>query len=250
MKMKINMSKRPVLYGLSAAAILGLAVASGPASAALVAAICDNASCSGVAGTDFVIVQDNGAGDASPTTGAILASAALNGYTFLINTSQSKPLIGSATAPQLDLNFTVTSGSSPTGSIFMFASDTGFTNGGPFLMTIGGTNSGGSGSVIGQSFGGNSNTQLDTSHLLGTFGPFTGASYSGATSGTIVPTANPFSLTLEAAITRTTAGTTTGDLNISAVPEPSTWAMMILGFIGVGFMAYRRKDKPSGFRFA
>jgi hypothetical protein len=29
----------------------------------------------------------------------------------------------------------------------------------------------------------------------------------------------------------------------SAVPEPSTWAMMILGFAGVGFMAYRRKPK-------
>jgi hypothetical protein len=27
----------------------------------------------------------------------------------------------------------------------------------------------------------------------------------------------------------------------SAVPEPSTWAMMILGFAGVGFMAYRRR---------
>ena len=30
----------------------------------------------------------------------------------------------------------------------------------------------------------------------------------------------------------------------SAVPEPSTWAMMVLGFAGVGFMAYRRKSKP------
>jgi hypothetical protein len=29
------------------------------------------------------------------------------------------------------------------------------------------------------------------------------------------------------------------------VPEPSTWAMMILGFAGVGFVAYRRKSKPS-----
>jgi hypothetical protein len=27
----------------------------------------------------------------------------------------------------------------------------------------------------------------------------------------------------------------------SAVPEPSTWAMMILGFAGVGFMTYRRR---------
>ncbi|MDR3468413.1 MAG: PEPxxWA-CTERM sorting domain-containing protein [Xanthobacteraceae bacterium] len=31
--------------------------------------------------------------------------------------------------------------------------------------------------------------------------------------------------------------------SISAVPEPSTWAMMILGFVGVGFIAYRQKSK-------
>lgn len=29
---------------------------------------------------------------------------------------------------------------------------------------------------------------------------------------------------------------------VSAVPEPSTWAMMILGFFGVGFLAYRRHN--------
>nr|WP_079603671.1 PEPxxWA-CTERM sorting domain-containing protein [Bradyrhizobium erythrophlei] len=32
---------------------------------------------------------------------------------------------------------------------------------------------------------------------------------------------------------------------VSDVPEPSTWAMMILGFAGVGFMAYRRSRKSS-----
>src|SRR5258708_33726554 len=38
------------------------------------------------------------------------------------------------------------------------------------------------------------------------------------------------------------------DVNIASpnlatdVPEPSTWAMMILGFLGVGFTAYRRKS--------
>jgi hypothetical protein len=30
---------------------------------------------------------------------------------------------------------------------------------------------------------------------------------------------------------------------VSAVPEPSTWAMMLLGFCGLGFVAYRRKNK-------
>jgi PEP-CTERM motif len=33
--------------------------------------------------------------------------------------------------------------------------------------------------------------------------------------------------------------------SITAVPEPSTWAMMILGFFGVGFMAYRRSRETS-----
>jgi PEP-CTERM motif len=35
------------------------------------------------------------------------------------------------------------------------------------------------------------------------------------------------------------------NLTIAAVPEPSTWLMMILGFAGLGFMAYRRKSKPA-----
>jgi hypothetical protein len=32
---------------------------------------------------------------------------------------------------------------------------------------------------------------------------------------------------------------------VSAVPESSTWAMMLLGFVGIGFLAYRRKSKPA-----
>jgi len=32
-------------------------------------------------------------------------------------------------------------------------------------------------------------------------------------------------------------------LQVTSVPEPSTWAMMILGFAGVGFLAYRRRDQ-------
>jgi outer membrane lipase/esterase len=35
-----------------------------------------------------------------------------------------------------------------------------------------------------------------------------------------------------------------------AVPEPSTWAMMILGFAGVGAMAYRRSNKTAMLRVA
>jgi PEP-CTERM motif len=31
----------------------------------------------------------------------------------------------------------------------------------------------------------------------------------------------------------------------SAVPEPSTWALTLLGFAGLGFVAYRRRRKPA-----
>jgi len=37
---------------------------------------------------------------------------------------------------------------------------------------------------------------------------------------------------------------------ITAVPEPSTWAMMVLGFAGLGFMAYRRKQYGPQLRLA
>ena len=35
-----------------------------------------------------------------------------------------------------------------------------------------------------------------------------------------------------------------GGFSVAAIPEPSTWAMMILGFLGVGFLGYRRRAKP------
>ena len=43
--------------------------------------------------------------------------------------------------------------------------------------------------------------------------------------------------------------TITTDLT-AAVPEPSTWAMMILGFLGIGTMAYRRRNQVQAFSAA
>jgi hypothetical protein len=36
-----------------------------------------------------------------------------------------------------------------------------------------------------------------------------------------------------------------GTMTVAAVPEPATWAMMVLGFAGMGFLAYRRNSKPA-----
>ncbi len=56
--------------------------------------------------------------------------------------------------------------------------------------------------------------------------------------------------TVEFDFTRDDGGLTSSYLvsdvtyNAPDVPELSTWAMMLLGFAGIGFMAYRRKSKP------
>jgi PEP-CTERM motif len=61
---------------------------------------------------------------------------------------------------------------------------------------------------------------------------------------------NGFTLTV---IDLTGVGTGTVELTgviTAAVPEPSTWAMMILGFCGIGFMAYRRKQNGAALTVA
>jgi hypothetical protein len=39
-------------------------------------------------------------------------------------------------------------------------------------------------------------------------------------------------------------------VEVPAVPEPSTWAMLLIGFAGIGFMAYRRKSNGPALRLA
>jgi len=42
-------------------------------------------------------------------------------------------------------------------------------------------------------------------------------------------------------VTLSDTSTNSFEFLMAAVPEPSTWAMMILGFFGIGFLAYRRQ---------
>ena len=66
---------------------------------------------------------------------------------------------------------------------------------------------------------------------------------SAVLSGTFGNSVNPNSSGVDLFFGPTTGLTT-------AVPEPSTWAMMIVGFCGVGFLAYRRKNRGPALRLA
>jgi hypothetical protein len=235
----MNRTKRAIKLAGALAISLG---AMAQAHAVAVAAICNDLACSG---GDDLIVQDNAAGDTLGALGAIGISTSAFGYSIAVDTVQSKPVLGSASAPQLDLTFTATTNSANPASIFLYASDIDFTTGGSFLLGIGGTNSGDSGTVTGRAWGGTSDAALQFSgaNLIRSSGALAGAVYSASAEGLFSPVVNPYSLTIGVAISRTSAGTSTGDLNlqVAAIPEPETYALMLAGIGVLGFVARRRK---------
>jgi hypothetical protein len=230
-------------HALGAAAALALTFGAAiPAHASFFAAICDDLACTG--GND-IVVQDNAAGDTIGAAGGISFSTAAFGYSLLVNTSQSKPMIGSAAAPQLDLTYSATTSGSSAANVFLYASDTDFLSSGSFVLGLGGTNSGGSGSATGRAWGGSNNTALSFSgaNLLGTVGALSGAAASGTATGSFTSAVSPYSLTIGVAISRSSAGTSTGDLNfqVTPIPEPETYALMMAGLGALGFVARRRQ---------
>ena len=237
------------LLATATAAVVALG-ASTPAQAVLMAYICDDLQCLG--GND-VIVTDQGAGDNFPGSGMVgqINSGAINfnGFTITTNLSQSKPLIGSAGAPQMDISFSAVTNDSVSHTVFLYGSDTGFTGAGSVLLTLGGTQTpaGDGNTVQGRAWGGTSNNNLDFSgaNLLANSGLMGVTPFALSASGNLLPGANPYSLTIGMTVTRGTPGTTTGDLNVtvSAVPEPESVLLIAAGLAAMA--AYKRRRKTA-----
>ena len=64
-----------------------------------------------------------------------------------------------------------------------------------------------------------------------------------------VTAGNPINIFVADVFSGQTGNTGPVDAGIPAIPEPSTWAMLLIGFTGVGLLAYRRKGQ-NAFRFA
>jgi PEP-CTERM motif len=78
-------------------------------------------------------------------------------------------------------------------------------------------------------------TALQNSENIGFF-PFDLAGFNPT-----VPAIYTIDLAMNSA-TGSPLGSVEIQVDVGAVPEPSTWAMMILGFCGLGFTAYRRRN--------
>jgi hypothetical protein len=57
--------------------------------------------------------------------------------------------------------------------------------------------------------------------------------------------ASPFSLTLKGSVDLTNGAELSATESVTAVPETSTWAMLIAGFAGLGFAGRRRSPNRS-----
>jgi hypothetical protein len=150
------------------------------------------------------------------TGSAVTSPAALFGQTLDVNSTGTGAI---------EILITSTGNTAPIGTTGFMSS---FTNNvpGPFTVTE-------------TTFEDSTNAAFGTGTQLGTQ-TFTSLGSSSSSKG-VTGVTNPYSLTEEFVIAATGQGTSNDTINISAVPEASTWMMMILGFAGLGFLGYRRK---------
>ena len=179
---------------------------------------------------------------ASTPGSAIYATPALGGF-------NSNIVTGSDFFP-LDLGATTEdSAKGGTAPIYLYISETGVTyNASKLTFTIGlGEGPLPKGwSVTEFVFSDSTDATYGKGTLLATdtFGAAGGSTLFTVTSP--VPFGTPFSVTQEIAITPGLAnGNDLSSVGITTIPETSTWAMMTLGFAGLGYAAFRRSAKSS-----
>lgn len=183
--------------------------------------------------TNTVVITDNGAGDSQPATlGAITWVGSVGVFTLNVNTGLTKPQLGTATAPHMDLNFITQS--VVAGQLTITFSDDGYTYSGGLQDAVGGTTSGMGNTVVDRVF--------RDGTLVTQQGPFGPTAFSATTVGTVT-LAPSNTLSLVVIINHGTAGgNTSGNKDVNRVPDGGT-TVMLLGAALSGLGLMRKKLK-------
>ena len=194
-------------------------------------------------GVTTITIADAGAGDANPVAGAVTFIGSIGSFSINnVTTGLSKPVLGSATLPFLDLNSVDVSGSAGTLTISFSDNFFGLTPG-DVTANIGGTTGG---TVSYSTFADASNLLFGKSTPLTSQGPFGGPAFSG-TSFADLGLLSPFSLTQEVVITHASGVRATSfnaELKAQGVPDGGS-TVGLLGLALVGLESLRRRFRGS-----
>jgi hypothetical protein len=184
-------------------------------------------------GLASVLVLDNGVGDSDPTSGKIvLVNLGLGIWNSNIDIAYTKPFLGSAQAPVMDLQFG--NSSTAAGTLWIWFVDSGFDY------------TGGLNSDVAVTLGGNTTGTVDFWKVINYDEFINNLHFSGngafsGTTGSNVSLDPTDSLGILMQLTHNGAGITTGN-DYNSVPEPGTLLLLGTGIVSLAFFARRRRN--------